>query len=243
MAPGRGERRARRCAATLLTFPGTGFAWHRDPRRGRWEDGGWPRGARPSSSPGRGNPRPRRTSRPPGQTSASRLAGVGFQPVEPGSGERRLGSAGHTLRQAGAVAVAVPSRPPGCAVAQFSGRRAARSPRGRAGGGGGERSSARWSFGGGGWVRAWIFPLLRPNTSSKHPAPSITPHPQPQSAQCPVGQGRGGGGGGSAARGCAVTRGVCVCVFEGGRDPAGAHRAAGAQRDPQHPRLAAPPGD
>lgn len=96
----------------------------------------------------------------------------------------------------------------------------------------------------GGWVRAWIFPLLRPNTSSKHPAPSINPPnpcPQPRSAQCPVGQGRGVGG--SATRGCAVTRGVCVCVFEGGRDPAGADRAAGAQRDPQHPRLAAPPGD
>lgn len=33
--PGRGERGARRCTATL-TFLGTGCAWHWEPRRGRW---------------------------------------------------------------------------------------------------------------------------------------------------------------------------------------------------------------
>lgn len=203
MAPGRGERRARRCAATLLTFPGTGFAWHRDPRRGRWEDGGWPRGARPSSSPGRGNPRPRRTSRPPGQTSASRLAGVGFQPVEPGSGERRLGSAGHTLRQAGAVAVAVPSRPPGCAVAQFSGRRAARSPRGRAGGGGGERSSARWSFGGGGVGASVDFSPASSKHVQQTPCTLHNPPPPAPERSVPGGAGAWGGEGGGALRGAA----------------------------------------
>lgn len=72
--------------------------------------------------------------------------------------------------------------------------------------------------------------LARSKRAPRHPAPSWNSRAHPPAAERRAGL-------------RADPRCVCVCVFEGGRDPAGADRAAGAQRDPQHPRLAAPPGD